>query len=420
MEIEIPEFCLIMLVGCSGSGKTSFAARHFRETEIVSSDHCRALICDDENDQNVNEAAFELVHFIVERRLAARKLTVVDATSLEESSRQELRKLAKEHHAVVIAVVLTVCLKELKARLAARPDRHFPAEVLERQFKLMERSKHRLEKEGFRHVHLLEGNNIQTAVFSRRKMRPDWSHVPGPFDLIGDVHGCIHELKLLLAKLGYQLSESEPFEVVPPEGRHLFFLGDLVDRGPDSPQVLRVVMDLVKQGHAFCLMGNHEAKLLRKLSGHGVKPSHGLEITLQQLEGASSSFLERIRQFFESMESHYVLDEGRLVAAHAGMPENMQCRETGAVHAFGLYGKSSGKVDERGFPIRLDWASDYEGHALVVYGHTPVATAEWRHNTICIDTGCVFGGELTALRYPEMELVSVPAERIYYQPGEKV
>ena len=111
--------------------------------------------------------------------------------------------------------------------------------------------------------------------------------------------------------------------------------------------------------------------------------------------------------FLDGLISHYVLDDGRLVVAHAGLKEEMQGRGSGAVREFALYGDTTGETDEFGLPVRFNWAADYRGTAMVVYGHTPVPEPEWLNNTIDVDTGCVFGGRLTALRYPERELVSV-------------
>ena len=194
------------------------------------------------------------------------------------------------------------------------------------------------------------------------------------------------------------------------------FAGDLVDRGPQSPQVLRLVMDTVKSGAAFCVAGNHDVKLSRKLRGKDVKITHGLAETLVQLEATTPEFRRDAAEFLDDLVSHYVFDAGRLVVAHAGLKEEMHGRGSGAVRAFCMYGETTGETDEFGLPVRYNWAQDYRGSAMVVYGHTPVPTAEWLNNTICIDTGCVFGGSLTALRYPERELVSVPAARMYYEP----
>src|SRR5690606_12867937 len=194
------------------------------------------------------------------------------------------------------------------------------------------------------------------------------------------------------------------------------FVGDLVDRGPKSPAVLRLVMAMVREGTALCVPGNHEIKLKRKLDGRDVRLTHGLAETMEQLEHEPAEFIDEVKAFIDGLVSHYVLDDGKLVVAHAGMKGAFQGRASARVREFALYGESTGETDEYGLPVRYNWAADYRGRARVVYGHTPVPSAEWLNKTICIDTGCVFGGSLTALRYPEKELVQVPARRAYYEP----
>lgn len=239
---------------------------------------------------------------------------------------------------------------------------------------------------------------------------------PGPFDIIGDVHGCCDELYALLVKLGYRIgpqSVDDTYRVSPPKGCKAIFLGDLVDRGPKIVPVLKLVMTMVKEGSALCLPGNHDNKLLRMLHGRNVQVKHGLPETLEQLGEESSDFLREVREFMGSLPSHYLLDNGKLILAHAGLKENLQGIESREAMDFALYGQPTGEMDENGLPVRYDWAVDYRGKALIVYGHTPVATARWVNRTINIDTGCVFGGKLTALRYPELVLVEVPALRTY-------
>ena len=212
--------------------------------------------------------------------------------------------------------------------------------------------------------------------------------------------------------------EETRFEVYHPQGRKAVFLGDLIDRGPDVTGVLRLVMDMVDAKNALCIPGNHDVKLVRKLKGKDVRLTHGLNMTVEQLEKETPQFRQRVLKFLDGLVSHYVLDDGRLVVAHAGLKESMQGRGSGAVREFALYGETTGETDEFGLPIRYNWAAEYSGKAMVVYGHTPVPEAEWLNRTINIDTGCVFGGKLTALRYPEKELVSVPAMRTYWEPAK--
>jgi protein phosphatase len=163
--------------------------------------------------------------------------------------------------------------------------------------------------------------------------------------------------------------------------------------------------------------GNHDIKLMRKLKGRDVKMTHGLKESMEQLEAEPDIFKKEIVRFFDSLISHYQFDGGKLLVAHAGLKQDFHGRTSNAVRDFALYGDTTGETDEYGFPVRYPWAQDYRGDAIVVYGHTTVREPEWINRTICIDTGCVFGGKLTALRYPELKLESVEAARTYYEPS---
>ncbi|WP_068840229.1 metallophosphoesterase [Pontibacter akesuensis] len=241
----------------------------------------------------------------------------------------------------------------------------------------------------------------------------------GPFDIIGDVHGCFEELVALLLRLNYSLrfdKEAQRYLLAHPQNHKAIFVGDLVDRGPNSPEVLRLVMDMVEQDMAYCVSGNHDDKLLRMLKGCNVQVRHGLELTKAQLARYDAAFTERVKAFLQALPHHLLLDEGRLVIAHAGLEEHLHGQNSKGVRALCLYGPTTGETDEKGLPLRLDWAADYCGHAIVVYGHTPVHEPLWRNNTINIDTGCVFGGRLTALTYPDHIVTTVNALQEYAQP----
>jgi protein phosphatase len=416
--IEIPEFALVLLVGASGTGKSTFAAKHFKPTEVVSSDRARGWVADDENDQTITPDAFDLVHAVIEKRLKNKRLTVVDATNVQPEARKSLVALARRWHALVVAIVFDLPEPLAAERNRERPDRQFGRGVIKRQMDALRRSLRHIEREGIRYVHKLRSpEEVEAVSIERTRLWVDRRNDTGPFDIIGDVHGCADELEALLADLGYAVRwDGKSVSVTPPEGRQAIFIGDLVDRGPRSPDVLRIAKSMVDAGTALAVVGNHDDKLKRHLDRRNVKVSHGLAETIEQLAQEPPEFAKEMRDWLDRLVSHYVLDEGKLVVAHAGLKEEMQGRASGAVRSFAMYGETSGELDEFGLPIRYNWAADYKGTAKVVYGHTPVLEAGWVNGTICIDTGCCFGGKLTALRYPEMELLSVAANKVYYEP----
>src|SRR5882762_9999752 len=264
MKLTIPELSFVVLIGVSGSGKSTFARKHFKPTEILSSDNCRGLVSDDENSQAATKDAFELLHFIARKRLAAGKLTVVDATNVQPESRKPLVEIAREFHCLPVAIVLDLPERVAHDRNKSRPDRDFGPHVIRQQSQQLHRSLRGLEREGFRHVFVLKSlEDIEASVIERQPLWNNLKHEHGPFDIIGDVHGCFDELVELLGKLGYQfgaksLAGSAPANsgaagsagAPPPdggvpslrhlEGRKLIFVGDLVDRGPKIPQVLKL------------------------------------------------------------------------------------------------------------------------------------------------------------------------------------
>ena len=427
--LTIPELSLVVLIGASGSGKSTFAKKHFLATEVISSDFCRGLVADDESDQAATPHAFELLHFIASKRLAAGRLTVVDATSVKREDRKPLIDLARRYHALPVAIVLHLSERICQDRNRGRSDREFGPHVIRNQTKDLRRSLKQLKREGFRHVHVLDSpDEIDAASVERTPLWNNRNTEHGPFDAIGDVHGCCDELEQLLAELGYE-AEERPGDFPDggpvyrhPEGRRAIFVGDLVDRGPRILDSVRLVRNMVEAESALCVPGNHDMKLVRKLRGRDVQITHGLDRTLAEIDALPNDARERgeaaLVRFLDGLVSHYVFDDGRLVVAHAGMKEEMQGRGSGKVRDFALYGETTGETDEFGLPVRFDWASEYRGQAMVVYGHTPVPEPEWLNRTINIDTGCVFGGRLTALRYPEKELVSVPAAATYAEPAK--
>jgi protein phosphatase len=414
MKITIPDMSFVALIGVSGSGKSTFARTHFAATQVLSSDFFRGLVSDDENDQSVSAEAFDALYYVAGKRLAAGKLTVVDATNVQRASRADLVRLAKEHDVLPTAIVLDLPERLCVERNAGRADRDFGAHVVRRQRADLHRSLKSLQKEGFRRVHVLRSEQeVAEAEIVVEPLLNDRRDLTGPFDVIGDVHGCREELEELLLALGYQLTEDGAHH---PDGRTAVFVGDLVDRGPDTPGVLRRVMAMAAAGDALVVCGNHEQKLVRALRGKKVQRSHGLAESLDQLAAQSEEFRAQVESFADGLIAHYVLDGGKLVVAHAGLPERYHGRASGRVRSVALYGDTTGETDEYGLPVRYPWAKDYRGSATVLYGHTPTPDVEWINGTLCLDTGCVFGGNLTALRYPEREVVEVAAKKVWYEP----
>jgi protein phosphatase len=430
MKISIPNLSLVVLIGPSGSGKSTFARQHFLPTEVLSSDACRALVSDEENNQAVTTDAFAVLHFIAAKRLSLARLTVIDATNVQPEARQPLVALARQYHVLPVAIVLNLPEKICHERNQKRANRAFGTHVVRQQHAQLRRSLRGLGKEGFRHVFVLESpEEVAAATVERTPLYNDKRALHGPFDIIGDVHGCYDELAALLHKLGYEMTANLPGApaltsgsvFAHPGGRKAVFVGDLVDRGPRILDTVRLVQKMVAAGSALCVPGNHDMKLMKKLVGKNVQISHGLAQSLAEIVALPSDvrepFCKELHAFLDGLVSHYVFDDGKLVVAHAGMKAEMQGRGSGRVREFALYGETTGETDEFGLPVRHNWAAEYRGSALVVYGHTPVPEPEWLNRTVNIDTGCVFGGKLTALRYPEHELVSVPAARTYFEPA---
>lgn len=411
--IEIPEFCLVAMIGATSSGKSSFANKHFLTTEVLSSDYFRAMVCDDENDQSVSSDAFDMLYYAANKRLNNMKLTVIDATNIQQSSRKKILELAKEQNVHAAAIVLNLPEELLQQRNKARADRNFPERIVRQHCSEVKRSIKHLKREGFRFVYVINSlEQLENTQIVRTRLWNDKRDEHGPFDIIGDIHGCCDELEILLGKLGYVKTDGVYSH---PENRKIAFLGDFCDRGPRNVDVLRLVMDAVKSGCAIAVPGNHDAKLLKYLKGKDVAMTHGSDKTVAEIEEAGEEFKAEAAAFIDGLISHYVLDNGKLVISHAGLKQEYIGRGSGRVREFCLYGETTGEVDSYGLPVRLDWAADYRGRATIVYGHVAGKEVRALNNTYCIDTGCVFGGKLTAYRYPEKEIVSVDALKQYYE-----
>jgi len=381
VKITIPDFCLVAVVGASTESTTAFMRRHFAAEEIL-------------------DRSSETWPLIAADRLARRELVAINASETVTQQQIDLLRLAKKFYAQPVAIVLCTPGDRADLRLVRS-----------------------LEATGFKPTHPIAPQDAEAVSITRERLPPDLRHEHGPFDIIGDVHGCADELTELMQRLGYNklritgVGPDRRAEVETPPGRRLIFVGDFVDRGPRSPDVLRIAMSMVEKGQAFAVPGNHDVKFLRWLRGANVRLTHGLDKTVAQFSEESGRFRAQVREFLLSLPSHLWLEDGRLVVAHGGILEEMIGRESEAVREFCLYGDTDGETDETGLVVRYHWAANYRGETTIVYGHTPVPQADWVNNTLCIDTGCVFGGKLTALRWPEREVVSVPSAQMYAKPG---
>ena len=281
-----------------------------------------------------------------------RKIAVVDATNVRQEDRAHLVRIAKKYHALAVAIVLNPGEDICHLRNKTRPDRQFGPQVVRNQTASLRRNIRRIDKEGFRYVHELRTvEAIEAVELARTRLWTDARHEMGPFDIIGDVHGCADELESLLAKLGYAVSwsgngQDRACSIAPPAGRRAIFVGDLVDRGPRTPDVLRLVHAMVATGAGFCVPGNHDVKLVRWLDGRNVKLTHGLAETAAQMQQETPAFRDQMKRFLDGLVSHLWLDGGKLVVAHAGIKETMIGRSSGTVREFCLYGETTGETDE--------------------------------------------------------------------------
>ena len=234
-------------------------------------------------------------------------------------------------------------------------------------------------------------------------------------DIVGDIHGCYDEFYELTKKLEYSWKSGYP---VHSEGRKLAFVGDLTDRGPHSLKIIHTVYTLIQKDLAYYVPGNHCNKLYRYFLRNKVQITHGLETTVAEFEALDRKEQQKVRrafiQLYENAPLYHVLDGGNLIISHAGISEDLIGKQNSRVKTFVLYGDITGEKHEDGSPVRKDWALEYKGSAYIIYGHTPVKEVRKVGNTFNIDTGAVFGGKLSSLRYPELDILSVSSTMPYF------
>ena len=396
MVIRLPETTLLVIAGVPSAVKDAFIKQNFPAGEVL-------FLSSHGADTVLREAG---------DRLRRGLFTVIDTTYLAKEKILQLKALAKETDMQAAAVILDLPEGEI-LRSSAYPDNTASRKMIRYQAARIRETLAGCGKAGFQPVYVLsEADEIRSTRTEIYKPSCRKEEITGPFDIIGDIHGCRQELELLLDKLGW-IREGDAY--IHPEGRKAVFLGDLGDRGPDTPGVLKTVMAMVSAGNAYCVCGNHDDKLMRWLQGRNVQVTRGMEAAAAQMKDLAEEERKKILAFLESLDTHIVLDGGKLVVSHAGIKEEYIGRQSHRIRAFCLHGDIDGTSDEYGFPVRRDWAKDHHGETVIVYGHTPLAEVRELNHTYCIDTGSVFGGSLTAFRWPEKQTVSVKALQTYYK-----
>ncbi|MBQ7222962.1 MAG: metallophosphoesterase [Erysipelotrichaceae bacterium] len=388
MEIRIPEKAVIVMVGASQSGKTTFINRHFADAEVLSASGEPVYVCNSD-------------------------FVVSDSENISKAERKKLIAMAKNCNLQSIAIVLNLPEEVLLRR---NRDKSWP-KVTNREIVSKSSSvasvRNYLKSEGFDLVfEFFSEEEIENLTVIREKLPCNKAHLSGPFDIIGDVHGCHNELEKLLKKLGYQPDENGVYR--HPEGRLAVFVGDMCDKGTHNGEVLLTIADMVANGSALAVKGNHDDKLARYLNGSEIELNAGINRTIGEINRLSEEERNRIRDFLLTLPCHLILDEGRLLVVHAAIKPAMIGKDSRAVREFCMYGEIDREFNEFNVPTRLfSWAEEYDGDTLIVYGHTPNYTPRWINRTLCLDTGCVLGNRLTALRYPEMKFSYVKSRKNY-------
>ncbi|MEI5907699.1 polynucleotide kinase-phosphatase [Bacillus spongiae] len=440
MEVVVPYAGIVLLVGPSNSGKSTVLKNLVKKeqllsSEVVSSDDFRVLVSDiefidwkqrsnDESDslydqyQKISREAFSLMDSLIETRCRLNKLTIVDATHLHPDDRKRYITMAKNNHVPIVAIILDVDQNILLERDEMRENPRGKRRI-KQQYQVFKREKRFIKKEGYHATYFIRHSD--EMVLKRHSKNPIELDVGKGIDIIGDVHGCFDEMIEILEELGYEQNQDNFY--IHPEGRKFLSLGDIMSRGPKSLETMQFFLRHVKHDLAYMIDSNHGWKIARWLDGRKVTLSHGDELVEEEMkqfqeqygEAPTIELKKELKKFLLRAPSHYVLtnnDIPLLVCAHAGIKDEFIGKQSYEVSDYCRYGDTGG-IDSDGKPIRKDWSIHHKTNTLIVWGHDPKPKPLISNNTINIDQGVVFGGELTALRYPEKEFVSVKAKKNY-------
>lgn len=437
MEITLPYAGIVLLVGPSNSGKSSFLRQQIEKgrilpSEVISSDDYRIRVGDVEfidwshrwkdvseslfdEYQRISQEAFSLMEATIEARCRLNKMTIVDATHLYADDRKRYIELGKKHHVPVVVLVLDVGQEELFERDKLRENPR-GSKRIKQQYQVFKREKRFIKKEGYLASYFI--SDVSEVEVIRKTQNPLHLEVGNGIDIIGDVHGCYDEMIELLERLGYEKNHQSLY--VHPEGRRLLSLGDIMSRGPESLKTMEFFMRHVKVNLAYMIDSNHGWKIARWLEGKNVTLNHGDELVEEELArnletGDITQLKQELKTFLLRAPSHYILTKNHvptLVCTHAGIKDEIIGKQSYDISDFCRYGDNEG-LDETGKPIRKDWTIHHKTSTLIVWGHDPKPKPLVVNNTINIDQGVVFGGELTVFRYPEQEFVAVQAKKDY-------
>ncbi|MGD6944195.1 AAA family ATPase [Cytobacillus gottheilii] len=438
MNISFPVGCIALLIGPSGSGKTTLLSNwiekgYIKSSEKVSSDDFRVLVGDTEyidysnrskaesdglfNEyQKISQAAFKLLDQTVEARARLNNVTIVDATNLYSDDRKRYIEMASRQHVPIIAIVLDIKEDTLISRDSVRKDPRGKKRI-KQQYSTFKREKRFLKNEGYTRVYYMKEEDQQNITINREQNKLTLDVAAG-LDIIGDIHGCYDEMIQLLEKLNYKQNEEGYY--VHEEGRKLLSIGDVMSRGPKSLVTMVFWLRHIQAGYAYMIDSNHGWKIARWLDGRKVTLSHGDEKVEEEFNAyaeekgmqAAEALKAELKHLLLHAPSHYVLQQNGVnvaVCTHAGIKDHYIGKSSKRISDFCRYGDTDG-VDERGKPIRKDWFIHHHSSELIIWGHDPKPKPLIVGHTINIDQGAVFGGELTALRFPERQFLSVEAQ----------